>query len=148
MMPTNNEYLQFELAGKDKKLYSAKRDQFINAIEEKVIDVINNFLNALIDKKNTEELPLKKYMAPTSDFGSQSVQIMGFDNAKIMAEVEYLYSQKKKEDATTDAIELETELKRLIASLSLSKIILEGEGSNRSLFFIKNIDNFLMTINK
>lgn len=140
-------FVKIELEGKDNNLWKN--------LQSKLIGVINNFLDSVIDHKNESTIreEAKKFTSALLDYGKNKLEKAGLDNEKIVAEVDLLYSQKEKQfaearklHAEADLIELQTNVKKLKIALSSMKLLMIGEANNEEIIFLKQIDVFLQTI--
>ena len=124
-------FVKIELEGKDNNLWKN--------LQSKLIGVINNFLDSVIDHKNESTIreEAKKFTSALLDYGKNKLEKAGLDNEKIVAEVDLLYSQKEKQfaearklHAEADLIELQTNVKKLKIALSSMKLLMIGEANN------------------
>jgi hypothetical protein len=148
MMEDNkSEFIKVEVQGKDTSLW--------RTLQPKLIQTIHNFLNTVIDSERNTTIreEAKKFTSALLDYGKQKLEKAGLENDKIIAEVDLIYSQKEKEIAETrkihaeaDAIEFNTNIKKLRFSLLGIKVLMVGEKNEEELIFLKQVEEFISVI--
>lgn len=124
-------------------------------LRPKFIEIINNFLDSTIHFERGTSIrdEGKKLISLTLDFAEDKLKRPGIENAKMLAEVDEVYSkielnkaEARKINAEANSLELETSLKKLKVSLRLAKVLMIGKEGQEAIVVTKQIDSFLDAI--
>jgi len=138
------QYLKVETAGKSPELWSN--------LKEKLLRAIHSFLDTTIDGVDNKTIreEAKVFSHALLKYGKDKLEKAGLENDKILAEVDFLYSQNEKElaearklNAEAQRIEFENAIRRLRLSLKMTKVMLISEPREEALIMVKNVDQFI-----
>ncbi len=141
------QYLKERIAGKSPNLWSN--------LKEKLLQAIHSFLDITIDGVNNKTIreEAKEFSHALLKYGKDKLEKAGFENDKIRAEADLLYSQKEKElaearklNAEAQKVEFENAIKQLRLSLKMTKAILLGEPGEEALILVKSVEQFIKVL--
>jgi len=146
-MDKKKKFIQIEIEGKDENLWAKMRSNLMKNIQ--------SILDTTVDYRTNSSLKeeAQKFTSATLDFAKSKLNKAGFENEKIIAEVNQLITQREKEqaearktNAEAESIEIENKIKNLKLTLISYKFLLLGEQGEEEMLFLKNIDEFLAVI--
>jgi len=144
-----DKYVKVKIEGKTSDIWEKLRDKFVDTIHDMLETVIDSESNTTVKEE------LVEFKTLLLNYGKNKLAKPGIDNAKTIAEIELLYTQKikavaeaKKLLAEADAISFETKLKKLHTSLVVMKALSSSTEDEDSLLISKEIDTLIFALNK
>jgi hypothetical protein len=141
------QYLRVDVGGKSPEIW--------NALRGKLIHAVNKFLDSTIDTIDNKTIrqEAQAFTHALLEHAKEKLAKAGIENQKLLAEIDYIFSQREKEiaearkiNAEAHKIEIENSLRQLKLSLGMAKALLIGEEEGESIIFVKKIDAFLDVI--
>jgi len=138
------QYLKVETAGKSLALWSS--------LKEKLLQAIHSFLDTTIDGVDNKTIreEAKVFSHALLKYGKDKLEKAGLENDKILAEVDFLYSQNEKElaearklNAEAQKAEFENAISQLQLSLKITRVMLISEPEEEALVLVKNVEQFI-----
>lgn len=137
----DDEILKIKLRGKNPDLWKSLRHKFLTQLES-ILETVINFENS-----GTVRDELKNVSSELLKFTKEKLRRPGFENQKVLAEIDDLYSssqhklaQARMVNAQAKEVELKNKLLELKMSLAIVHASLIGESDEESLVFIKRIE--------
>jgi hypothetical protein len=140
-------YIEINLAGKDDELWKSTQAKFMK--------YLNHILDFELDPVShaTVKENLGNFTHDALDYFKSKLNAPGINNLKVQAEIEESYNRIEYQKQQTRALELDNQkrefdlrMHRIKTVLSLFKALSHKSADGEQLLFIKNLDNFLGTI--
>lgn len=144
-----DKYIKISVEGKSSKKWIALKEKFFDTIESLLETVIDSNTNSTLGDE------INDFKSLLLDYGKNKLAKPGIDNAKTLAEIENLYSQKiktiaeaRKLNAEAEKIDFETKLRKLKLSITIMKALISREPGEESILISKEIDTILFALNR
>lgn len=147
-MEDTKQFVKIDVAGKDEMSWQHYRYKFMS--------YINKILDSVIDHENNSTIrdEGKAFTSKVLDYAKQKLDKPRHDNAKTIAEIDLLYSQREKELAETrkinaeaDKIEFENKIKKIRFALIGIKAMARFNEDEEIIVFVKEVEVFIESIN-